>query len=157
MNFTPAMIEKHHFRRTLFRGYDQGQVNDFLAKVADDIRECIARIDQLKNQLSLAEGKVRHYRSIEESLQHTLLLAQNAGETIKANACDKAANIIKEAELQAQKIISEANQEVQNFRHVAEELKRNLLSFRSKTESLIRAQLELVSRKDDEAVGDPAG
>lgn len=149
MNFTPSEMEKYNFCKAMFSGYSQSQVDAFVAKIIEDARAYIAKIDQLKNQLVLAEGKVQHYRTIEEALQHTLLIAQNTSEAIKTNACEKAANIINEAEVQAQKIINEANQEVVRIKQQYEEIKKSLNTFRIKTESLIRGQLELLAEPDE--------
>lgn len=150
MNFTPSEMEKYNFCKALFCGYSQSQVDAFVAKIVEDARVYAEEIDHLKNQVALSEGKVQHYRTIEEALQHTLLIAQSTSETIKTNACEKAANIIKDAEVQAQKIINAASQDVIRINQQYEDLKRNLQVYRTKNESLIRAQLELIVKPLEE-------
>ena len=50
---------------------------------------------ELKDKLALLNEGLQHYKTIEDSLQNTLLVAQQTGEEIKNNAYEKAENIIR--------------------------------------------------------------
>ena len=62
-------------------------------------------IHELKCRVSTLNETVQHYKVLEESLQHSILVAQHTAEQIKTNACDKAKIIVDEAEVKAQKLL----------------------------------------------------
>jgi len=127
-------------------GYSPDVVDDVLDKVIEDYSAYIRENIDLKDKLALLNEGLQHYKTIEESLQNTLMAAQSTGEEIKKNAYEKAENIIKEAELRAKKMIEDANQEVIRVRFEYEELKKRLHVFKSKAETLLLSQLEILKQ-----------
>lgn len=142
MNYTPNDLDNMKFKKS-FRGYDEDQVNAVLDNVIQDYELYIKENIELKDRISVLNEGIQHYKNIEESLQNTLVVAQQTGEEIKKNSYEKAENIIKEAELRAQKIINDANQEVIKIKFEYEEMKKRLHLFKTKSETLILSQLEL--------------
>ncbi len=142
MNYTPNDLDNMKFKKS-FRGYDEDQVNGVLDNVIQDYELYIKENIELKDRISVLNEGIQHYKNIEESLQNTLIVAQQTGEEIKKNSYDKAENIVKEAEIRAQKIINDANQEVIRIRFEYEEMKKRLHLFKTKSETLILSQLEL--------------
>jgi cell division initiation protein len=133
-------------------GYSEDTVNDVLDKIIEDYSAYIHENIELKDKLALLNEGLQHYKTIEESLQNTLLVAQQTGEDIKKNAYDKAENVIKEAEIRSLKMLNEANGEVVKIRFEYEELRKRLHIFKSKAETLLMAQLEILKQmfeKDD--------
>jgi len=145
MNYTPNDLDNIKFKKNL-RGYNEDQVNDVLDSVIQDYELYIKENIELKDRISVLNEGIQHYKNIEESLQNTLLVAQQTGEEIKKNAYDKADNIVKEAEIRSQKIINDANQEVIKIRFEYEEMKKRLHLFKTKSETLILSQLELLKQ-----------
>lgn len=145
MNYTPNDLDNIKFKKNL-RGYNEDQVNDVLDSVIQDYELYIKENIELKDRISVLNEGIQHYKNIEESLQNTLIVAQQTGEEIKKNAYDKADNIIKEAELRAQKTINDANQEVIKIRFEYEEMKKRLHLFKTKSETLLLSQLELLKQ-----------
>lgn len=143
MNFTPNDLQNIRFKKTVY-GYSEDMVNEVLDKVIDDYSAYIRENMELKEKLDLLNESLQHYRSIEELLQNSLVVAQKTGEEVKKNAYDKAANIIAEAEMKAQKIINAANEEAAKIKLQHQELKGSIKVFRSKCESLIHSQLEIM-------------
>ncbi|GAE87721.1 DivIVA domain-containing protein [Acetivibrio straminisolvens] len=144
MNYTPNELENLTFKRSVVGGYSEDMVNEVLDKIIEDYTAYIRENIELKDKVAVLNEAILHYKNIEESLQNTLLVAQQTSEEIKKNGYQKAENIIKEAEIKAQKIIDEANQEVLKIRFEYEELKRKLHSYKSKVESLLLSQLEIL-------------
>ncbi|PYG89899.1 cell division initiation protein [Ruminiclostridium sufflavum DSM 19573] len=142
MNYTPNDLDNMKFKKN-FRGYDEDQVNGVLDNVIQDYELYIKENIELKDRISVLNEGIQHYKNIEESLQNTLIVAQQTGEEIKKNSYEKADNIIKEAEIRAQKIINDANQEVIKIRFEYEELRKRLHLYKTKSETLILSQLEL--------------
>lgn len=149
MNYTPNDLQNITFKKT-FMGYSEDVVNDVLDKVIEDYSAYIRENIELKDKLALLNEGLQHYKTIEESLQNTLLVAQQTGEDIKKNAYEKAENIVKEAEVRSQKIINDANQEVIKIKFEYEDMRKRLHIFKSKSETLLLSQLEVIKQMFEE-------
>ncbi len=145
MNYTPNDLDNIKFKKNL-RGYNEDQVNEVLDHIIQDYELYIKENIELKDRISVLNEGIQHYKNIEESLQNTLVVAQQTGEEIKKNSYEKAENIVKEAELKAQKIINDANQEVIKIKFEYEEMKKRLHLFKTKSETLLLSQLELLKQ-----------
>ncbi len=145
MNYTPNDLDNIKFKKN-FMGYKEDQVNEVLDNVIHDYELYIKENIELKDRISVLNEGIQHYKNIEESLQNTLIVAQQTGEEIKKNSYAKADNIVKEAEIKAQKIINDANQEVIRIRFEYEEMKKRLHLFKTKSETLLLSQLELLKQ-----------
>jgi len=149
MNYTPNDLQNITFKKN-FMGYNEDMVNDVLDKIIEDYTAYIRENVELKDKLALLNEGLQHYKSIEESLQNALLVAQQTGEDIKKNAYEKAENVIREAELKAQELISKANEEVVRIKFEYEESRKKLRMFKSKCETLLLSQLEMLRQMFDD-------
>ena len=140
---TPLDIENKRFRRKPL-GYSELEVEEFLTEIVESYEKLYKENMELKDKISVLNEAIQHYKTIEETLQNTLLVAQSTGEDIKKNAYDKAENIIKEAEMKASQIINDASQQVTKLNYRYEELKRSFGAFKAKVESTIYSQLEIM-------------
>lgn len=155
MNFTPNELQNLTFKKSV-RGYSEDMVNEVLDKIIEDYTAYIHENRELKDKLEALNQAIQHYKNIEESLQNTLIIAQQTSEDIKKNGYIKAENIIKEAELKAQQIINDANQEVIKIKFEYEETKKKLHIYKSKAEALLHSQLEVLrSVIDDQDLSTP--
>lgn len=150
MNYTPNDLQNITFKKN-FMGYNEDSVNEVLDKVIEDYSAYIRENIELKDKLALLNEGLQHYKNIEESLQNTLIVAQQTGEDIKKTSYEKAENIIKEAEIKAQRVINDANQEVIKVKFEYEEMKKRLHIFKSKSETLLLSQLEILKQMFDES------
>jgi len=146
VNYTSNDLSRLVIKKALFDGYSKKQVDGLLAKIIEDYNEMNNSIHELKCQISSLNETVQHYKVLEESLQHSILVAQHTAEQIKANACDKAKNIIEEAELKAQKIIDDATNEARNIQLKYEQLKNEVFTFKKKSEALLQAQMDVLKQ-----------
>ena len=151
MNYTPNDLQNVTFKKT-FMGYNEDQVNEALDKVIEDYSAFIHENIELKDRIAVLNEGIQHYKTIEESLQNTLIVAQQTSEDIKKNAYEKAENIIRDAEIKAQKILNDVNQEVVKVKFDYEDIKKRLHIFKSKSEILLVSQLEVLKQMFDEDV-----
>ena len=149
MNFTPNDLQNLSFKKGMM-GYNEDMVNDVLDKVIEDYSEYIRQNMELKDKVEIVNQGLQQYKSIERSLQDSLVVAQKTGEEVKKNAYDKAETIIKEAQLKAQNIIVEAQEEVNKIKREYMDIKNKIKVFRSKCESLIYSQLDLFKQFTDD-------
>jgi len=145
MNFSPNDLQNLTFKKKLM-GYSEDVVNEVLDKVIEDYSAYIHENIELKDRIGVLNEGVQHYKNIEESLQNTLIVAQQTSEDIKKNSYEKAENIIKEAEIKAQRILNDANQEVVKIRYEYDDLKKRLHIFKAKSETLLLSQLEVLKQ-----------
>jgi cell division initiation protein len=143
MNYTPNELQNITFKKAM-RGYSEQEVNEVLDKIIDDYSAYIHENIELKDRLAVLNEGIQHYKNIEESLQNTLLVAQQTGEDIKKAAYEKAEIIVKEAELKAKMIINEANDEIIKSKRELDDLKKNMRIYKNKVESLLMSQLEMI-------------
>lgn len=145
MNYTPDELHNMDFKKT-FMGYSEDQVNEVLDNVIEDYNEYTRKNKELDDKLTVLEQGVEHYRKMEESLENTLMVARQSGNEIKNNAREKADNIIKDAEIRAEKIIIDARGELARLQNEYEDLKKNINVFKSKAELSLSSQLELLKK-----------
>jgi len=146
MNYTPEELKGICLKRSIFDGYCKKQVDNLLALIHEDYTRLVKDNEVMESKISVLNETLKHYKILEESLQHSILVAQHTSEQIKVNACEKAQLITNEAEMNAQKLISAANLEVIKTRGKYEEVKSELFTFKTKSEALILAQLEALKQ-----------
>lgn len=140
---TPLEIEKHKFKKEFF-GYSTSEVEEFNQIIADSYEKIYKENIALKDKINVLTSAVKQYKSMEETLQNAIIVAQSTGEEVQKNAREKAGNIIKEAETQASRILNDAGKEVTKVSYEYEKMKRNVEVFRTKIISLLTSQLDIV-------------
>lgn len=154
MNFVPNDLQNIAFKKSVM-GYNILQVEDVLLKVVEDLSEMIKENAKLKEKLEDTQDRVKYYKTIENNLHNSLIIAQQTSEEIIANARDNAENIQKEAELKAQQIVDGAHKEVLGVKFEYERMRRDVDAYKAKLESIIRSQLKLLdSLTDDNKIAD---
>src|SRR3712207_979535 len=111
MKVTAIDITNKEFKKG-FRGYDIDEVDEFLDKIAEDYEVLYKENSSLKEKMGAMEENLKHYVRMEETIQNTLILAQNAAEQSKKAAQKEADMIIKNANETAQKILDKAHNDV---------------------------------------------
>ncbi|MGG3955990.1 DivIVA domain-containing protein [Bhargavaea massiliensis] len=147
MPLTPLDIHNKEFSRG-FRGYDEDEVNEFLDQVIKDYEMVLREKKQLEEKVKELTEKLDYFTNIEETLNKSILIAQETAEEVKRNAQKEAKLIIKEAEKNADRIISEALAKTRKIAMEVEELKRQAKVFRSRFKMLIEAQLDMLNNDD---------
>lgn len=147
MPLTPLDIHNKEFTKS-FRGYDEDEVNEFLDQVIKDYEMVIREKKELQEKLSQLEEKLGHFTNIEETLNKSILVAQETAEEVKGSATKESKLIIKEAEKNADRIINEALSKSRRISIEVEELKKQAKVFRTRLKMLVEAQLEMIQTED---------
>lgn len=140
---TPLDIQNKEFSRSI-RGYKETEVDSFLDEIIVYYEKLYKENIELKDKISALNERLEHYKNIEKTLQNTLVVAQNTAEEVSHNARKEAELIIKEAEENARKIIEDAHNEVVKIQKKYEEIKKELLVFRTRFKTLLNSQLETI-------------
>lgn len=105
MRITPMDIRQQQFTVKMFRGFDTQEVDTFLEDLAADYEALLKENSLLKEQLQALEERTRGLEEREKVLQETLVTTQRLVEEMKDQARREASVIIREAEVQADRII----------------------------------------------------
>lgn len=148
MKVTPIDIRHKEFRRSM-RGYSEEEVDVFLDEVADDFELLFKENLDLQDQIHRLKEQAAQYETLKETLQKTLISAQQQADETRANARKEAELILKDAELKARNNISESYTEKQKVQQSIVQLRQLEDDFRFKFKSLLEAHLNLLM--EDEA------
>ncbi|MEH7441032.1 MAG: DivIVA domain-containing protein [Mesobacillus sp.] len=147
MPLTPLDIHNKEFNKG-FRGYDEDEVNEFLDQVIKDYELIIREKKELDERLNEMNSRLGHFTNIEETLNKSIVIAQEAGEEVRRNAQKEAKLIVKEAEKNADRIINESLSKARKIALEIEELKKQSKVFRTRFKMLIEAQLDMLNTDD---------
>lgn len=147
MALSPLDIHNKEFSRG-FRGYNEDEVNDFLDQIIKDYELVLRENKQMKQEIEELNERIEHFGNIEDSLNKSLIIAQETADELKANAQKEAKLIIKEAEKNADRIINEALAESRKISIAAEDVRKQTQVFRTRLKMLIEAQLDMINSND---------
>ncbi|GAA0494236.1 DivIVA domain-containing protein [Alkalibacterium sp. m-11] len=165
MALTPLDIHNKEFPVKM-RGYDQDEVNDYLDQIIKDYEMLLKQKKETEKKLSFAEEKLANYDQMHDSLNKSILVAQDAADRLKQNAEKEAEMITKEAETQASNVKHEAENhadellkdavnKARRIEQETEELRKQSRIFRQRLQLMIESQLELVKKEEWEDLLQP--
>ena len=141
---TPLEIENKKFSKQMMNGYSVEEVDDFLDELTVDYEKMYKEVAELKEKINELEGSVSHYKTIEDTLQNTLVMAQSTAEEVKEIAKQQAEQIIKNAETTAKEAVEELKRQKNDEAKALEEVKKQFDIYKAKMEALLISQLELL-------------
>ena len=141
MKLTPMDISNKEFKKG-FRGYDVEEVDEFINEIIENYEEIYKENSRLKENLSRVNEKLEHYVKIENTIQNTLLLAQNAAEQARDASQKETDNILKNANEAAKKILDKAHNDVISINDEYEKVKQEFIKFRAKFRNFMNAQTQ---------------
>lgn len=147
---TPLDIENKKFSKQVVNGYSVEEVDDFLDDLTVDYTKNYKETTELKNKIAELTQSLEHYKTIEETLQNTLLMAQSTAEDVKKVARQQADQIINEAKGTAQKQANELDNEIIAKKKQLDDIKKQFDIYKAKMESLLISQLELIKEINKE-------
>ncbi len=132
------------------RGYRTEDVESFIDNVADDYAELESEKKDLEDKLYVLAERVEQYKAEEESIKTTLINAQRLGESIVEDAKEKADNIIREATIKKNDILSSSYAEVESNEEALKKLKKEVSDFKRNVLGLYKAHIETLSNIPEE-------
>ena len=141
---TPLDIENKKFSKQMMNGYSVEEVDDFLDDLTIDYSKNYKEITELRTKVEELNKSLQHYKTIEDTLQNTLLMAQSTAEDVKNVAKQQADQIINEAKGTAQKQANDLENEILSKKKELEDVKKQFDIYKAKMESLLISQLELL-------------
>ena len=147
------MITSEDVRRVMFdkcmRGYRCEDVDDYLKQVAESMDALSAQNDELQKKLLVLAQRIDQYRAEEDTLRTTMINAQRLGENVIREAKQKAADILREANIKAEDREQRAKDDVELARQEVVTLKSEADSFKRGLMDMYRKHINLISKLPD--------
>ena len=141
---TPLDIENKKFAKQMVNGYSVDEVDDFLDDLTVEYEKLFKENSEYKVKIGKLEEDVQHYKTIESTLQSTLVMAQSTAEEVKEVAKQQAEQIINEAKANAEKEVTTLNSEISLKKKELEDAQKQFDIYKAKMESLLISQLEIL-------------
>lgn len=144
------MISSEDVRRVTFeksmRGYRCDDVDDYLKQVAESMEALSAQNDDLQKKLVVLAQRIDQYRAEEDTLRTTMINAQRLGENVIREAKQKAAEIIRAANMKAEDREQRARDDVELAKQEIVTLKSEADSFKRSLMEMYRKHINLISK-----------
>jgi len=143
MSITPIDIQQHQFKTRLI-GYEKGGVDDYLEQLAEELERYHRQVQELKEELARTKVALHEMRQRESTVKETLLTAQLITEELKSNAHKEAEICMAEAELEAERIVHDAENRRLHLLNEIQEIRRQKVSFESSLRGLVEGHLRML-------------
>ena len=153
MKLTPTDIQRQAFG-TRFRGFDPEEVRAFLAAVAEEMAALQREKDHVDQQLRHLELIINEHRERETILKNTLITAQKASEDIRETARKEAETIVKQADMQGDRLLELAQNRAHDVERGILELRGHRTALRTDIRALITRLTHLLDLQEEAEVED---
>ena len=131
---TAMEIRNQQFGKSM-RGYNQEEVKNFLMQLAQDYENLYSQNATLKESIQRLEAELLKYHKIEDTMNNSLIFAQQTAEDIKSNAR-------REAEL----IMVDAKKRIAELLMVYQEVIKRLNLFNTELKAQMSGQMEMLEK-----------
>ena len=131
------------FKKT-FRGYKVDEVNSFVCEVIAHVEDMINELKEKDNKILLLTNELDKYRKREDTLNKSILMAQETSDQMRKMARIEAENIIKDAKRNANKIVSDALDKSSKIELESQTIRKNISIYKSRIRNIIEQQLEII-------------
>jgi cell division initiation protein len=153
VKLTPTDIQRQSFSNR-FRGFDPDEVRAFLGAVAEEMAAVQRERDLVEQQMRHLELIVTEHREREAILKNTLLTAQKAAEDIREAARKEAETIVKQADLQGDRLLELAQNRAHDVERGILELRGHRTALRTDIRALITRLTHLLDLQEEAEVED---
>jgi cell division initiation protein len=151
MKISPMDIQRQSFG-TRFRGLDQEEVRTYLNLVAEEVVTLQRDRDRFEHEVQHLQTLIDEHRERETILKNTLLTAQRMAEDIKENARKQAESIVKEAELQSDRLLELAQRRAHDVERGILDLRGHRTTLRTDIRSFITRLTHILDLQEEAEV-----
>lgn len=144
MTITPLDIQQQQFKGKMFGGLDADDVDAFLQAVAAEMEALLRENTELKEQINRQSRDLAEMAERDKELRETMLAARTITEEMKANTQKEGELIVAEAQMQARRLIDEAERTVADLQVKAQEMRRQRLQFELELKGVLDAHARLI-------------
>jgi cell division initiation protein len=133
---TPVEIRNRKFKKG-WRGYHEQDVNGFMNDVCEHYERLYRENIELRESIQRLEFELARYRKLEDTLNQSLVVAQQAADELRATARRQSEAMIQEAQRRVGELLSSY-----------QELLARLHSLRTELRAFALAQVDLLDRNE---------
>jgi DivIVA domain-containing protein len=137
---TPVDVRSQEFRRSAL-GYDVAGVEEFRARVADELERLLRERAMLEERLQNLREQLKSFREREKALNDAVVMAQQVRADAEQAAKRDTEITVREAAARAEEIIAAARVTETDVRRDIEEAQRQFSSYLSAFRRLLERQL----------------
>jgi cell division initiation protein len=130
------------------------EVRSYLTIVAEEVAALQGERDSLTQEAQSLRTQVEDHRQRENILKNTLLTAQRVSEEIKENARKQAETVVKEAEIQADRLVELAQSRAHEVERGILDLRAHRTSLRTDVRALITRLTRILDLQEEVEVED---
>ncbi|MGI6436121.1 MAG: DivIVA domain-containing protein [Syntrophomonadaceae bacterium] len=131
---TSMEIRSQQFRKAL-RGFKEEEVHNYLAVVAQDYEKLFSDNATLRDQIQRMDFELGKYRKMEETMNNSLILAQQTAEELKQNARHEAALML-----------AESKQKIADMLNIYQDVIKRLNVYNAELKAQISGQMEMLEK-----------
>lgn len=156
MKIGPVDIRNHSFSKKM-RGVDEAEVRAYLDLVADRLEECVREVEELRDSVERAHVEIREYKAMERTLRDSLVSAERVTEERLALAEREGRLVVKNAEVESERILAHAREMSAKYRADIEDLRRQRTTFLERFRALLSSQSKILeaSARDFNSIENP--
>jgi len=143
---TPQEVQDKKFPKSLFSGYDMGEVDDFLDTLSADYAALYKENVVLKNKLKVLAEKIEEYRSVDAAMRKALLAAQKMAAEITEDAKKKSDELRRKAQIDYENTLGALKDSIRNEERRLEKLREETSRFAEASIMLYQRQIETLKR-----------
>lgn len=147
IKFSAEDIANQQFESRM-RGYDRGQVDEFLNGLSREFEHLTTALRQAQGELKDHKQELSEYRRREASLHDALNMARQVGEQIKSQAERDAELTIADAQLRAERMLASAQDRVGTLRDELFELQQQRVRTQTELKNVLESHLKMLDLFD---------
>lgn len=132
-----------------FRGYNKKEVNDFVEEVVSKVEVMVSELNKKDAIIADLTRDLARYKSMEETLNKSIIMAEETSQQMRKLARIESENIINDAKKNANKIVDDALTKSSKIETESLLLKKNVQIFKTRLKSIIEQQLQMVDEMDE--------
>jgi len=148
MALTPVDISNKEFPVRV-RGYDRDAVDDFLDHVVQEFEQLIRENASLRDQIENLTQRLEQYQNLEQTINRTLVLAEQAAEEIKESARREADLLLSQTKAQVERMLETGQAKARQIMADNSDLVRVIDTLRSQVRAILQSQLEAIDALPD--------
>lgn len=147
MAITPLDIQHKEFSVKM-KGYKKEEVDDFLQELKNNYEKILKENRELQKKLDFSEEKIEYFKNLQDTLNKSIVVAQDAADRLKENARKEAEIILFEAERSADNLLKEAAGKATKINQETDEVRKESRNFKQKLNLLVESQLNLIQNEE---------
>lgn len=131
-------------------GYDKAEVNKFINEVTTEYENMLNKLKQKDADIADLKKELVKYENLENTLNRTILAAEEVSNNMRSVARSESKSIIDEARKNASRILNDALIKAEKAQNDADMLKRRIVNFKRRFRQAVENELDVIDSLDED-------